>query len=287
VHLVAFMILAMVFWGAGWPALKIVTEYQSVEVVTFWRFFLMFIAFIPLLIWWRKPLPLTPKAFIYSATGAALNTAFMFLSYWGVKLSTAGSGGVIATTLSPVLTLLLVILIFRSHVEFRQWIGLIVGFIGGVMMLEIWHIQLLSMGNALIALSALVWAFLTLVSQRSYQYMNPLHFSFMLSLFATLVSLVLAWPHNIFNAFHDGWIFWLSIAFLAIFGQTIASTIYFYASGKLGSGHASSYMFMVPLTALLSSYLLLGEIPSFWLVVGGTVSLLAVYIANRRTQPDN
>ncbi|MBN2870836.1 MAG: EamA family transporter, partial [Campylobacterales bacterium] len=58
-------------------------------------------------------------------------------------------------------------------------------------------------------------------------------------------------------------------------------TIYFIASGKMGSGRASSYMFLVPVCALASSYVLLDEIPSVPLLIGGAISMMAVYLINR------
>jgi drug/metabolite transporter (DMT)-like permease len=278
------MIIAMALWGGGWPALKIVTEHQGVEVVTFWRFFIMTLAFVPILVWWRRPIRLSKQGAAIAVGSALMNMAFMFLSFWGVMLATAGGGGVIATTLSPVLTLLLAILFFKTKVMQRHWIGLLIGLFGGAMMLEVWHIELIAGGNGVLALSALVWAVLTLLSQRSHHHMEPIHYSFFLGLFAMVMMFWIALPFGIFSVFDEGWQFWVAMLYLGVFGQTVASTIYFYASGKMGSGHASSYMFLVPLFALLSSYLVLGEIPSFWLVAGGSISLVAVYITNRRSK---
>lgn len=281
-HLMLLMLLAMVLWGGGWPALKIVTADQSVDVITFWRFFIMSIAFVPVLLWWRKPFRFSVGGVGLAGMSAVMNTLFMFLAFWGVKLGTAGSGGVIATTLSPVLTLLLTLVFLKNSVSQRHWAGLLIGIFGGAIMLEIWHVDLLLGGNGLLALSALVWAVLTLLSQRSHQHLEPVHYSFLLALCATLLSWVIAWPSDLMSVFNEGWEFWTALIYLGVFGQTIASTIYFYASGKMGSGHASSYMFMVPLTALLSSFAVLGETPSLWLVAGGVVSIAAVYVTNRR-----
>lgn len=280
-HLVILMILAMILWGGGWPALKLITESQPVEVVTFWRFLIMTLAFIPILVWWKKPIRLSMKGAGIITGSAVMNMSFMFLSFWGVKLATAGSGGVIATTLSPVLTLFLTMIFLKVKVTQQHWIGLLIGVFGGGMMLEIWHIELFAGGNGLLALSALVWAVLTLLSQRSHLHMEPIHYSFFLALFATFMMFWIALPYGLFGVFEEGWRFWVSLCYLGVFGQTIASTIYFYASGKLGSGQASSYMFMVPLSALLSSYLILDEVPSFWLLTGGIVSLFAIRLINR------
>ncbi len=281
-HLAVLMVLAMVLWGGGWPALKIATGSVGVEVVTFWRFLVMFLAFIPVLVWWRKPLRVTSKALRIVGASALLNIAFMFLSFWGVGVGTAGAGGVIITTLSPVLTVLLGIRFLGITVTRSQWIGLAGGLVGGAIMLELWHPAALHAGDLLFVLSALVWAVLTLFSQKSHLHLDPVHYSFLLSAVATVVMFFAALPYGIGSALEQGWEFWGPVLYLGILGQTVASTIFFVASGRLGSGAASSYMFLVPLSALVASYLILGERPSVWLLVGGSVSTAAIYLINRR-----
>lgn len=281
-QLVLLMVLAMMLWGGGWPALKIVTASVDAEVVTFWRFLIMFIAFIPLLFWWKKPIVLSGKGALIVVSSALLNIAFMFISFWGVKVGSAGAGGVIITTLSPVLTVLLGIWVMKTRVTPMQWFGLGVGIAGGLLMLELWNLEVLRGGNLLFVLSALVWAVLTLLSQRSHLHFDPLHYTFLLSAAATAAMFFIALPFDMGAVFDQDRRFWAALLYLGVLGQTVASTIFFVAAGRLGSGAASSYMFLVPLSALVSSYFVLGELPSPWLLAGGTISTAAIYMINRR-----
>ncbi|MBN2894421.1 MAG: DMT family transporter [Campylobacterales bacterium] len=281
-HFTLLMVLAMVIWGIGWGMLKIVTESVGMEVASFWRFVIMMISFVPILIWWGKPLHVSPRVLLIVGVSAVMNVAFMYGSYWGVKLGTAGAGGVMITTISPALTVLLSLWWFKVKVSRSMWIGLIVGLLGGVVMLELWHRHIFDAGNAFFIFSALVWAVLTLLSQHSQRHLSPIHFSFLLSIFGTLFTLPLALPYEITAVFEQDARFWMALLFLSVLGQSVASTIYFVASGKLGSGAASSYMFVVPLSALAAGYALLDEIPSIWLVAGGAISTLAIYIINSR-----
>ncbi len=281
-QLVLLMVLAMVLWGGGWPALKIVTASVDVEVVTFWRFLIMTLAFIPVLLWWRKPITLSRRGALIIGASALLNVAFMVIAFWGVKLGTAGAGGVIITTLSPVLTVLLSMWLMRTRVNAAQWRGLAVGLIGGVLMLEPWNLHLFQGANLLFVGSALVWGVLTLLSQRSHLHLDPIHYSFLLAAAATVMTFFLALPFGMGVVFEQDWRFWSAMLYLAILGQTVASTIFFVASGKLGSGAASSYMFLVPLSALVTSYWVLDELPSFWLLCGGIVSTVAIAMINSK-----
>lgn len=277
------MILAMMLWGAGWPALKILTESVSWEVATFWRFALMSLAFFPVLLWHRRPMHLTPRALGWVGFSGALNAAFMGLSFWGVSVGTAGAGGVVITTLSPILTVLIAVAALGMKPAPRHIAGLVMGLFGGAVMVQIWDSGLLLHGgNVIFVVCALVWAALTLSAQRAHLHLDPIHYTFYLGLIATIFMFFVAYPHGISDVFEQDVRFWGALVYLAVLGQTVASTIYFIASGQMGSGRASSYMFLVPVSALASSYVLLDEIPSPALLVGGAISITAVYWINRR-----
>jgi len=269
-------------WGGGWPALKILTESLPWEVATFWRFALMSIAFIPVLLWMRRPIRISAHAFGWVTLSALLNAAFMGLSFWGVMVGTAGAGGVVITTLSPILTVVIAIAFLGMKPSERHIFGLVIGLAGGMMMLEVWSRDLLLHGgNLIFVISALVWAVLTLSAQRSHLHLDPIHYTFLLGLIATFIMFPVAYPRGIFQVFDQDIRFWSALVYLAVLGQTVASTIYFIASGRIGSGRASSYMFLVPVCALSSSYVLLGEVPSLPLLTGGAISMLAVYLINK------
>lgn len=279
------MVLAMLLWGAGWPALKVVTPDLPLEVVTFWRFVIMFLAFVPLLVYLKEPLRLPRRSVKYILLSSVCNILFMVFAFMGVKYGTAGGGGVVITTLSPLLTFGLVALVYKQRMLTHQYAGLFVGLAGGLVMLRVGESDLsafLSGGELFFVLSALVWAFVTLLSQRSHLHINPLHYSFFISAVATVVMLFAALPHGIAAVFDQGWAFWGALLYLGIFGQTVATTIYFFAAGNMGSGAASSFMFMVPLSALFFSYILLGEALQPHILIGGSISLLAVYIINKK-----
>ena len=275
------MILAMMLWGGGWPALKILSESVPWEVATFWRFAMMSIAFLPVLWWHRKPLRLSARALGWVSMSGFLNAAFMGLSFWGVAVGTAGAGGVVITTLSPVLTVLISVVLLGMKPTSRHVAGLVLGLFGGAMMVQVWDGEvLLHGGNLIFVLCALVWALLTLAAQRSHLHLDPVHYTFFLGLIATIFMFFVAYPHAIGSVFDQDLRFWGALLYLSVLGQTVASTIYFIASGKMGSGQASGYMFLVPLFALLTSYVLLGETPSIFLVGGGVISMAAVYLIN-------
>jgi len=277
------MLLAMLFWGGGWTALKILTESVDVYILTFWRFVIMFLAFIPILFFFKTPLHLPKKGIKYILASAVLNILFMVFAYLGVEASSAGNGGVIITILSPLFTFVLTIFIFKYQHTRLQYLGLIIGLLGGVVMLNLYQTQdLFQHGEFFFILAAITWAAVTLIAQKSHLHINPIHYSFFISALCMLILFVLTLPYNVNTVFEQDSRFWIALIYLAVFGQTLATTIFYVASGKLGSSKASSFMFLVPLFALLVSHYVLGEIIQINIIIGGVVSLVAVYFINKK-----
>ncbi len=273
----------MFLWGGGWSALKILTYDLSMEIIIFWRFFIMSISFIPILYFIKRPISLNRHSLKYIASSSVLNIAFMVFSFLGIKHGYAGAGGVIMTTLSPVMTFILVALIFKTSLRKSQYFGLFIGIIGGIIMLELDDINIfLSGSNIYFLLCALIWAGVTLLSQYSHKHIHPVHYSFFISIIATIASFIYAFNSDLMSIFEQGTKFWIALIYLAVLGQSVATTIFFIASGKLGSEKTSSFMFLVPIFALLIAWIVLDESMQTHIIVGGILSLIAVYFINKR-----
>lgn len=271
----------MMLWGAGWPVLKILSQSVSWEVATFWRLAIMSLAYVPVLWWTKKPFRLDKSAWMTVSLSGFLYTLFMVLSFLGVHVATAGAGGMIITTLSPILIVVIAIVFTGFRPSKQHIFGLGLGLLGGMIMVELWEGTILSnVGNLLFIFAAVTWSILSVLAQHSRQYVDPIRYSFFLGLVATLCMFFMAYGHGILSVFDQGFVFWSALLYLSVMTQTVATTIYFIASTKMGSGKASSYMLLVPVFALVSSYEMLGEVPAISLVIGGALSIAAVYWIN-------
>ncbi len=280
------MLLAMFFWGGGWSALKILTESVNVEVLTFWRFFIMVLSFIPIIIVFKHPLKLPVQGLKHILGSSILNILFMFFAYWGVQASTAGSGGVIITVMSPIFTFIITLVLLKHVHSKAQYLGLFIGLIGGFIMLRLYDpVHFIHGGEFYFICAAMIWAGVTLLAQNSHLHIHPIHYSFYIAVLATLFLFLLTIPYDISVVFAQKEKFWMALIYLGVFGQTVATTIFFVASGRIGSSKASSYMFLVPLFALMISYTLLDEPIQMHIVIGGLISLISVYVINRQTRP--
>ena len=81
---------------------------------------------------------------------------------------------------------------------------------------------------------------------------------------------------------HGDLAFWGNLFFSATITTSLATTFYFVATSKIGASKASSFIFMVPFSAALGSWIFLGEVIEVHTIVGGILGIAAVYILNKK-----
>jgi drug/metabolite transporter (DMT)-like permease len=175
-----------------------------------------------------------------------------------------------------------VALVFRRRLQNIQYFGLALGILGGIVMLQLNDFSLFFNGaNIYFLLCATIWAGVTMLSQHSQQHIHPIHYSFLISVVASVTSFIYAYNSDLLTVFEQGSRFWISLIYLAVLGQSVATTIFFMASGKLGSEKTSSFMFLVPIFALFIAWLILDEPLEPHIIVGGFISVLALFFINK------
>ncbi|TCT16223.1 drug/metabolite transporter (DMT)-like permease [Natranaerovirga pectinivora] len=277
------MIVSMTFWGGSWTSGKIISQSASPEILIFWRFFITFISFVPVVLYLKVPLKLNKKGFIQVLIGAVCLAVYNFLFFIGLTVGLAGAGGVLVTTLNPLFTFLITAILFKQKFEWKHMIGLFVGCIGGFVLLEGWKFnsgQILMGGNLLFFFAAITWGFLSITSQTSKKNIHAFTFSFYTYGITALITLFLSIPKGLFSTHYMTTGFWINVIYISIGVTTFATTAYFFAVSNLGARRASSFIFLVPTSAMITSWLLLGEVPRLVTIIGGSLSLMAVYIMN-------
>jgi drug/metabolite transporter (DMT)-like permease len=70
--------------------------------------------------------------------------------------------------------------------------------------------------------------------------------------------------------------FWLNVVYLSVPAGVYGTAVYFAATKRLGSGSGSSSAFVVPVFAVLLSWLFFNEVPDIFTIAGGTISIAAI-----------
>jgi len=282
----SIMVLAMIMWGASWISAKSISHLARPDVIAFWRLLLAFISFIPIVLFQKGNLVLKASSWLQVGAAGILLAVYNQLFFMGLENGLPGKGGVLVTTLNPLFTFLITLTLLRQATSRIQLWGLALGLTGGVLLLEIWHINLddlIATGNLYFIVSAAVWAVLTVVSQYSQRDLSDSVFSFYVYGIASVCSFAFSVRHAPFDALTCGLFFWINMAFLSVCVISFATTAYFMASKHIGANRTSSFTFLVPFTAVSLSWLVFGETPSVITLAGGSLALVAIYMISTST----
>lgn len=288
--IVLALVSAMLFWGMSWISGKIIADIAPAQVTVFYRLFLAAISMLPIMwiLYKFKLLNLNynVRALLWSLPAGILLAAYNQLFFMGLADGLPGKGGMLVTTSNPVFTFILSAILLGQAINKRQGIGLALGLGGGLLMIEVWHFnleQILASGNAYFILASLTWAFLTLISQRGTRYADFITFSTLMYVWASLLSYLFAYRHDPFSsASQYPAYYWHHLLFLSIVVVSIATSVFFLATQKLGPNRSSSFVFVVPVTAMGLSAWYFAERLSLGVAVGGACALCAVYLLNKK-----
>ena len=274
----------MITWAIAWTNAKIVNDYLSFYNLIFLRFLLGFLSLLPFVILSKKNFPkfydlkyiLIPSIlfFIY-------NIAFFKGTHHGL----AGKGGILVTTLNPLVTVLIMAFI-NKKILLKELAGVFLGVLGGIIIMNLYNDGIkgvLDPGNLYFVICAITWGIMTVNINYAQKIINPYIFICICYLFTTLISLPFA-----FSSFHEfltvtlDFKFYLNFFFVSMGAMSFGTSVYIYYTPILGPSKASIFIFSVPFLAIALAHFFLNEPFTINIVIGGLLSLLAIYIVNRK-----
>ncbi|ADG92515.1 protein of unknown function DUF6 transmembrane [Arcobacter nitrofigilis DSM 7299] len=278
----ALMFLAMAGWGASWVSAKVLSAYINEYELIFFRNIFTIITLLPVLLYSKKSFHINLKSFILVIIASIVMIAYMKCYFLGTKFGTASLGGALVTTMIPINTFLIMAMFFGRKIGRKDIFALVLGGIGVLTMLNIWsfsHEQIFSQKNVYFVLASILWPILTIVSSKATK-ISPMVFTFYMYVITTIMVMVffVDVPSIDYKAFD--WIFWLNILSISVISTTFATTIYFVGIEKLGTNEVSSFIFLVPLFAIILSVIFLKEHISLTIIIGTILTLIAVKILN-------
>ncbi len=280
-----FTLIAMAVWGLSWTNAKILGLYGDAPLMMFWRFVFATLSFAPIVYFTKNSFSINSKGLRFIALNSLFLTSYNYFYFKGTQIGLAGAGGVLVTTLNPINTTILAALLYKLPIIKKDIIGLLLGFIGGGMIMEIWKMDiylLFQSGNIFFILASLSWAAVTIITSRSKDFIHFIPYSFWNFGLASLMSLLISLDQPLLSVFHFDWIFWLNMMLLAIGAMAFATTVYFLASVRLGPQQASAFIFTVPVTAMLFAIIFLNEELTVSITIGSLLSMFAVYLINKK-----
>lgn len=276
------MFLAMAGWGASWVNAKVLSSYINEYELIFLRNFFTIVTLIPILIFTRKYFYINRRSLALAVLASIIMIAYMKCYFLGTKFGTASLGGALVTTLIPINTFIIMALFFKKKIVKKDYFALAIGAIGVMTMLNVWSFsseQIFTIQNMYFLGASILWPALTITSSKITK-TSPMVFTLYMYIITSIMVVIFFTDSLELNYSSYDEIFWLNILGLAVISTTFSTTVYFIGIEKLGTNEVSSFIFLVPLFAILFSVIFLKEHLSISLLIGTILTLIAVKILN-------
>ncbi len=243
ISLSILLFFAMLAWGLAWINAKILSDYLDSYSLIFWRFLIAALSLVFVAKALKHSLKIDVKTFIVAFLAAILMLFYNHFFFKGTHLGDAGFGGVLVTTLNPILTFFAVALLQRKNLGKREYFALLLGAVGSFIMLEIWEYGFgvfTQNGIKYFLLASFTWVFITLISTLNRK-TSAVVFSFYMYIAVVFIDYFFFLDRKIIPIFNFDWIFWLNLFAVSLFAVTFATTVYFLATVQKGSKYASAF----------------------------------------------
>lgn len=277
------MLLTVVCWGISFISIKIAVSEVSPITMALIRFVIASAVLIIILRRLEPDTKLLPQDKKKMAFAGLLGiTIYFCFENSGVKLTTASSASLI-TSIVPILSITLDVLVFKTKVSLLQMIGMGIAVIGTYLTITVNGTMDFSsecfQGNLLIMGAMLAWTGYTLINKSMQNKYSGLFMTTYQMLFGTLFLFPAA-----LTEYKDWRLFsleaLLNIVFLAVCCSALAYFLYIYALKYLDVAVTTLYLNLVPIVGVIGGYFILAENIMPMQLLGGAIILIAILIIN-------
>ena len=278
---VVALALLVVFWASAFPSIKLALDGLGPAHLTLSRHLVASLAFVPLLLLFRgRPWPARSDAVGFVGLGlVGITTYHLALNFGEVHVSAGATSLIIAT--APALTALVAWWLTGDRLPALGWWGTAVA-LGGVTLIVLGDGTLgrIHPAAGLVLLSAAATAVFAVLQRRFLTRYRPLEVTAYVTWGGTLPMLVFlpGLPTALTEA---GTGPLLATLHLGIVPSAIAYTLFAIALRRAPAPIVTSFLYLVPVVALLLSWWWLGEVPSGLTLLGGAVAVLGLLLVQR------
>lgn len=276
-------------WGGTFIAGRIAAPELPHFTISALRFWTAFAILFPLLLAVEGRLPkLRPRDLGFTALLALFGLVIYNLLFLGaLELIPAGRTALVVA-LNPILTAVIMALIFGERLPGYRWIGILLALVGVWIVLSKGDptllLQRIGRGELLMLGGAICWAIYTVVGRYALDgeaAASPLAITTVTTLWgAIMLSLGMPLEWNAWHANEVSIAAWASIVYLGAGGTALGFVWYAQGLQRLGAARTAVFNNLVPVFGVLLGTWLLDEPLLVSMVVGGLVAISGVTLTN-------
>ncbi len=270
--------LLITFWALNYPLIKLALNYVQPFYLTFFRL-LLTLPFLAILIpRGFKPIHGIKKnieILIFGMLGIFGTWTFWYL---GENYISSSLAAIIMYTY-PIIAILLSAAILKEKLRLVNFTGVILGFVGVIMILYEQFFISNIIGPILVFLSSISWSISIIfykktLSKENYATVNTYQMIYAIPLTVALLFFNSAPTYLPLK-------FWLIILLLAFPGTALAFTIYVLMYSKYSVNSITPYLFLVPAISVIFSYIIFRTKFTILELIGFLLLLVGIYATTR------
>ena len=274
------------FWGISFVAIKVVVSVIPPITMATLRFI---ISWIILWIFSRltvKDRKLPKKAKFLSAMGGlwGITIYFMFENF-GVSFTTPSQASILIATV-PIFTIIIADISRRKASSFMLYLMSFLSLMGVTIIIASNGFELKgdALGDLLVLGAAISWGMYTLYINKLVNYDNLLttvemtKWGLIFLILFSIIEISIERP-NLATFLRPDVILWL--LFLGILCSGFGYLMWNYAVRSLGSRTSSNFIYLIPVVSVLADTMILKNIPSVWIYIGGAITMVGIIFGER------
>ncbi|MEY8189876.1 DMT family transporter [Peribacillus simplex] len=273
-------------WGLSFVFMKWLLPSAGIWGIVFLRCLAGAVVLLPVL-WWKRSeinwkLPWTALV-VVGIFNCGLAWGLIALSETEINSSTAS----ILNATTPIWTGVIGFIIFSYVLTARQWMGILIGFFGILVLMDFQVGQLFGkefIGIGTMLLASTCYGFAGQYTKRFLSSTSILvitTFTLLTGAFIGLIGMFLTGPINPVMLMDPLTIF--SIVGLGCFGSGIGQLIYFYINKNGSPELAATVTYLIPASAMVWGYVLLGEAINPHVIIGLLIIFAGVYLSSKKS----
>ena len=278
-----FPFIFIILWSSAFITTKPLTDNSDPFSALAFRFFLVSLGFAIYSIYTNQKLLVNKKNIIESLlSGVLFHGLYLGGVFYSVSKGMPTGIAALIVTLQPILTNALSGPILNEKVTFKQWLGVILGFIGSAMVLGFdigVEIPVLGLAATIIALLAITTSTLWQKKISNNLSLGGSNFYQAVGGFLFHIVIIVFFANPYINFTKTFLVAMAHQVFLVSFG---AFTILMFLIKKNSASKTVSIFFLIPPTSALMAWFFLGEKLSNLDIVGFLIATAGVYIATRK-----
>ena len=267
-------------WGWGWVGIRADLHYFTPGQLSLGRYCISSLVLLPFFIWKVNKIPRNsdlPLLFLMGLLGFTFNNLCTSI---GSQTITAGEVAMLASFL-PILTALGAALFFKEHVSTIGWIGIMIAFFGiSLMNLKNYHEIQLSPGALITFVGVVCASAYSLLIKNTLKRYSPIEVTCWTMWFGTLG--FIPFGRGVFPALaHAPLHALVTMCFLGAVTGGLCYATFVFLTAHVPMAKVASVKFFIPITSVLLGWFLLGELPSWIILIGGAITIVGAYLVYR------